>query len=210
MSIINILIVIAGDFMGRKPRAKMIEETRDKLLATARKHFGTVGYANTIMDEITGNVGLTRGALYHHYGDKKGLFYAVAQQLDMEMDAELHEISRTRNDPWCAFEQRCHAYLRMAIKPEVQQIMLRDAAAVLDAEQLLVMRTKCIFSIATMLEQLMEMGIIKQAHPQILARLINGALMDASLWIANNDDGEVALKFALDSLDILLRGLKNG
>lgn len=66
----------------------MIEETRAKLLDAARQAFGSVGYAQTSMDELTASVGLTRGALYHHFGDKKGLLQAVVQQIDAELDAQ--------------------------------------------------------------------------------------------------------------------------
>lgn len=72
--------------MSHKPRAEMIEETRTKLIRTARQQFGKAGYAATVMDDLTAQAGLTRGALYHHFGDKKGLFLAVLQDLDRELD----------------------------------------------------------------------------------------------------------------------------
>lgn len=68
--------------MARKARTEMIEETRRKLVAAARQQFGGVGYAETVMDELTAQAGMTRGALYHHFGDKKGLFLAVVQEID--------------------------------------------------------------------------------------------------------------------------------
>lgn len=55
----------------RKPRSEMIAETRAKLLAAGREAFGNVGYAEASMDDFTAAAGLTRGALYHHFGDKK-------------------------------------------------------------------------------------------------------------------------------------------
>ena len=59
-------------------RAEMIEETRAKLISAARAAFATVGYADSSMDELTAQAGLTRGALYHHFGDRKGLIKAAA------------------------------------------------------------------------------------------------------------------------------------
>ena len=55
----------------------MIAETRAKLVAAARQAFGSIGYAAASMDDFTAEAGLTRGALYHHFGDKKGLLQAV-------------------------------------------------------------------------------------------------------------------------------------
>ena len=54
-----------------RARAEMIEDTRARLIASARQAFATQGYANTSMDDFTARAGLTRGALYHHFGDKK-------------------------------------------------------------------------------------------------------------------------------------------
>ena len=99
--------------MARKARTEMIEETRQKLVAAARRQFGSVGYAETVMDDLTAQAGLTRGALYHHFGDKKGLFLAVVQAIDAEMDAHLADITASTADDWEAFAARCRGYLIM-------------------------------------------------------------------------------------------------
>lgn len=49
-----------GVWTMRKPRSQMIAETRTKLIAAARAAFGTVGYAETSMDDLTASAGLTR------------------------------------------------------------------------------------------------------------------------------------------------------
>ena len=48
---------------------------------------------------------------------------------------------------------------------------------------------------------------IKLQPPEALARLIQGGLMDASFWIAEADNPPQRLAAALDSLDLMLRGL---
>lgn len=78
--------------MVRRTRAET-EETRVTLLATARQVFGERGYADTSMDDLTAQANLTRGALYHHFGDKRGLLAAVVEQIDAEMDQRLQTIS---------------------------------------------------------------------------------------------------------------------
>ena len=79
--------------MAHKPRTEMIAETRAKLIDAARQAFGTVGYAGASMDDFTSAAGLTRGALYHHFGDKKGLLQAVIATIDAEMSQRLCAIS---------------------------------------------------------------------------------------------------------------------
>lgn len=89
--------------MARKPRAEMIEETRAKLIEAARRAFADNGYAGASMDELTASAGLTRGALYHHFGDKKGLLAAVVQQIDDEMNLRLGAILAAGEDLWSGF-----------------------------------------------------------------------------------------------------------
>ncbi|WP_292075067.1 helix-turn-helix domain-containing protein, partial [Mesorhizobium sp.] len=76
-----------------RPRKEMIAETRAKLIAAARHAFGTVGYAEASMDDFTASAGLTRGALYHHFGDKKGLLQAVIAEIDGEMALRVNEVA---------------------------------------------------------------------------------------------------------------------
>lgn len=191
--------------MVRRTRIEM-EETRAALIAMARKVFSERGYADTSMDDLTAQAGFTRGALYHHFGDKKGLLAAVVAQIDHEMDQRLDMISEQAKDIWSGFNQRCHTYLDMAIESEYQRIVLRDARAVLggasiDSQQ------HCIDSMQRQIAQLIQQGIIEQADPQTLACLIYGSLAEAAFWIANGDDHNQRLKSGRTALTLLLRGL---
>ena len=63
--------------------------TRAALIATARRLFAEHGYAAVPAGEIVAEAGLTRGALYHHFQDKQGLFEAVFVELEEELGAEI-------------------------------------------------------------------------------------------------------------------------
>ncbi|RIA35977.1 TetR family transcriptional regulator [Ectopseudomonas oleovorans] len=191
--------------MARRTRAEM-EETRALLLATARKVFTERGYADTSMDDLTAQAGLTRGALYHHFGDKKGLLAAVVQQIDAEMDTRLQAISDNADDPWQGFRGRCQAYLEMALEPDIQRIVLRDARAVLGGASPQAQR-QCVESMQRLIDELMRRGIVTKAEPQALAALIYGSLEEATLWIAASDDGQTRLAQSIAALELLLRGL---
>ena len=193
--------------MAPKARSQMIEETRNKLLEAARQAFGAVGYAQTSMDELTASAGLTRGALYHHFGDKKGLLQAVVQQVDAELDVQLAQVSEQAANGWEGFKGRCRVFLEMATQIEVQRIMLRDAPSVLGSEYLQSSQSACSASLAAMLRDLMDTHVIQHTDPEALARLIQGGLMDASFWIAADQQPPQRLTSALDSLDLMLRGV---
>ncbi len=194
--------------MPRRARSDMIAETRGKLIAAARDAFSRLGYAETSMDDFTASAGLTRGALYHHFGDKRGLLRAVVETLDAEMDVRLDAASEAA-DLWEGFVRRCKLYLEMALEPEIRQIVLTDAPAVLGASVLEPSRRQCLASLAARLSAMMAEGVVRQGNAETLARLINGALADAALWIAEANDPVTRLASASDNLDLLLSGLKN-
>lgn len=188
-----------------RARAEMIEDTRARLIASARQAFATQGYANTSMDDFTARAGLTRGALYHHFGDKKGLLAAVVAQLDSEMDARLQRISDEAENLWNGFCERCRAYLRMAQDEEVRRIVLQDAPAVLGDTG---SQQHCVESLRQRLEALMQAGAIPHAPSLALAQLINGSLVNTALWIARDEHPDERLEQGLQGLELLLRGLR--
>ncbi|MEQ9885540.1 TetR/AcrR family transcriptional regulator [Pectobacterium zantedeschiae] len=191
--------------MVRRTRAEM-EETRATLLATARKVFSERGYADTSMDDLTAQASLTRGALYHHFGDKKGLLAAVVEQIDAEMDERLQAISDTAEDAWEGFRRRCRAYLEMALEPEIQRIVLRDARAALGGASPDSQR-HCVESMQRLIDNLIRQGVVAEADPQALASLIYGSLAEAAFWIAEGEDGNARLAQGVAALELLLRGL---
>ncbi|QRN32797.1 TetR/AcrR family transcriptional regulator [Pectobacterium brasiliense] len=191
--------------MVRRTRAEM-EETRATLLTTARKVFSERGYADTSMDDLTAQASLTRGALYHHFGDKKGLLAAVVEQIDAEMDERLQVISDTAEDAWDGFRHRCRAYLEMALEPEIQRIVLRDARAVLGGASPDSQR-HCVESMQRLIDNLIRQGVVADADPQALASLIYGSLAEAAFWIADGEDGNARLAQGVAALELLLRGL---
>lgn len=192
----------------RKPREEMIAETRAKLIAAGRQAFGTVGYADASMDDFTANAGLTRGALYHHFGDKKGLLQAVMREIDAEMTVRLNRISAAAPNRWQGFVDECVAYIEMALEPEIQRIMFRDGPAVLgDVSQWPTSRG-CIAALSRSIDQLKAEGTMAEIDTEAAARLINGASSHAALWIANSDDPEDTSKRAVRGFRTVLDGLR--
>lgn len=192
----------------RKPREEMIAETRAKLIAAGRQAFGTVGYAAASMDDFTAGAGLTRGALYHHFGDKKGLLQAVIQQIDAEMTLRLNRISAAAPNRWQGFVAECVAYIEMALEPEIQRIMFRDGPAVLGDVSQWPTNNGCIAALSRSIEQLKADGVMGDIDTEAAARLINGASSHAALWIAKSDDPEETSRRAVKGFRTLLEGLR--
>jgi len=166
----------------------MIAETRAKLMAAGRKAFAEVGYAEASMDHFTSDVGLTRGALYHHFGDKRGLFEAVVAEIDSEMTVRLKARAAKAPNAWESFVEEGIGYIEMALEPEIQRIMLRDGPAVLGDPSSWPSANGCITAMKQSLEGLLESGVIAEVDCEATARMITGASCYAAQWIANADD----------------------
>jgi len=189
-----------------KPRKEMIAETRAKLIAAGRKAFAEVGYADASMDDFTASCGLTRGALYHHFGDKKGLLMAVIAEIDAEMSARLAAIAARQPTRWEAFVEENVNYIKMALVPEIQRVVLRDGPAVLGDPSGWPSALNCFNSIASSIAKLQEEGVVREVDPQAAARLVTGATTYAAQWIANSDDPQETSKKAVTAVKVMLEG----
>ncbi len=188
-------------------RAQMVEETRAKLIQAARMAFATKGYAAASMDELTAEAGLTRGALYHHFGDKRGLLQAVVDQIDAEMLARMRVASGQAETLWFAFLTEGVAYIEMALEPEIQRIMLLDGPAVLGDPSQWPNQTACLRTTTQAIHTLIDDGTVKAVDAEAAARLINGAALNAALWVAASEDPRTVLPKAVEAFRQLATGL---
>lgn len=191
----------------RRTHAEMNTETRARLVKAARAAFAARGYAKASMDEICAEAGLTRGALYHQFGGKPGLLEAVVREIDADMGARLDRHYATISDPWEALCECNIEYLRQALNPEIQQVLLRDAPAVLGQRLREIDEESSIAALTEALRNLLDTGRIAPCDPETMARMLNGAMIDAALWIAAADDADQRFAQAADSISLLMRGL---
>jgi AcrR family transcriptional regulator len=194
----------------RRTKAGMTEATRRLLLETARSAFGTKGYADVALEDLVREAGVTRGALYHHFGSKQGLFEALVAMLDAEITASIHAATAMTDDPWEQFVRGCRRYLELATHDAgMRRIMLRDGPAVLGYEAFRALDHKtAILPIRNAIQDLADRGLIRDLPAEALAHLINGALNDAALWIGDSADPVRALTEAGAAFEALLQGLR--
>ncbi|CAM5223069.1 TetR/AcrR family transcriptional regulator [Alishewanella longhuensis] len=188
-------------------RAKTMAENRAKLIAAARKAFAEKGYAAASMDDLTAEVGLTRGALYHNFGDKRGLLAAVVEQIDTEMALRAKAMAAQTDDAWQGLLAEGVAYISMALDPEVQRIVLLDGPAVLGDPSQWPSQNSCLQVTRLTVERLIAEGVIKPIDPEAAARLLSGAALNAALWIAASSQPENVMPKAVEAFQLLASGL---
>jgi AcrR family transcriptional regulator len=65
--------------------AAQLEARRQRILAGARACFARHGYEGATVKRLEEEIGLSRGAIFHHFRDKESLFLAVAEDDAMAM-----------------------------------------------------------------------------------------------------------------------------
>ena len=159
------------------------------------------------MDDLTAEAGLTRGALYHNFGDKKGLLQAVIDQIDAEMLARMRAARGQADTAWDGFLNEGVAYIEMSLEPEIQRIMLLDGPAVLGDPSQWPSQNACLRTTTQTIQALIDEGTVKPVDAEAAARLLNGASLSAALWIAAVEDPHSLLAKVVEAFRDLASGL---
>src|SRR5712691_8895130 len=107
------------------------EATRRALVRVGRDLFARRGFNDVSTEEIVRRAGVTRGALYHHFRDKRDLFRAVYEAIERETAERIAAEALTEEDPWQQQRSAVRAFLDVCLERDVQQIALVDAPSVL-------------------------------------------------------------------------------
>ncbi|SDY61609.1 DNA-binding transcriptional regulator, AcrR family [Amycolatopsis xylanica] len=180
-------------------------------MAAARELFATRGYAAVPADEIVRAAGVTRGALYHHYGDKQGLFRAVFEEVEREVTAEVDAAMAGAPDLASGMVIALGAFLDACGREEVRRISLTDAPAVLGWTEWRAIEAEHGLGLVTeVLSGAVEAGSLPPLPVDVLAQLVLSAVTEAALLIANAED-PVATRAASElALMAWFRGLTPG
>ncbi len=199
----------------RDRRRENAQATRDALCAAGRRLFAEQGFEATSVGVLCAAAGVTTGALYHHYRDKKGLFAEVAERLDAGL-VRLAQAARSKAmaadpDPWRAFEASVDAFLRAGSDPGGRRIGLTDAPAVLGSEHWAQIRERHgLGAMIATIGALQSAGVVIDGNSGRLARLVLGLLYGAveALPSVDDADAEQAMAEIRETTLRLLSGLR--
>src|SRR5215218_9570395 len=175
----------------RRTQAQRRDETREALIAAARELFTERGYDAVGTEEIVRAAGVTRGALYHHFRDKAGLLEAAYERIEAESTERVARIvlGSELHSPLEAMKAGVEAFLDECAKPELRQVALTDAPAVLGWERWRqIGAANGLGLIEASLAAAMEAGEIRELPVKPMAHLLLGALDEAAMLIARSED----------------------
>ena len=181
--------------------------TTKNLISIARHHFSTYGYENTSLEAIAKEANMTRGAVYHHFKNKKNLFKAVLNLVQHEVGLNVEKRAQSSKDIWEQLILGCVGFVEAATLENNKRILLIEAPNLIEWTQWKKMDDEN--SVLLLEEQLM----IIQKNEQLIdfdihmiSHMISGALNDLSIYLAESDNlnNEQIYK----AVDYLLKGFK--
>jgi AcrR family transcriptional regulator len=166
-------------------------------------------------EEIVRAAGVSRGALYHQFADKRELFLAVVEDVEVELIGRIGDrISVAPDgadvtDPLAALAAGAEVFIDAILEPDMRRILALDAPSVLGWETWREVAERYgLGLIDAVLVQAMEQGVLPAQPSRPLAHLLLGALDQGALYVALSDDVPAAREETLAAVRGLLDALR--
>ena len=194
----------------RQTQAERTATTRAALVAAGRELFTEPGYAAVGTSELCERAGVSRGALYHHFDDKVGLFAAVCEAVEVEVSERIILRVAEAADSIDELRIGASAWLDACAEADVRRILLVDGPAVLGWAAWRDLTARYGLGLTeALLAQGVGSGTLKPLPARTTAHLVVGALNEAALLIADSDDPAGARAEVEDYLRVLVDSLRS-
>jgi AcrR family transcriptional regulator len=183
--------------------------TREALISAALELFTKRGYAEVGTEEIVARAKVTRGALYHHFEDKRDLFRAVFERVEEELVAGIAVKMDAADDPWKLMMAGMRAFLDACEQPAVKRIALTDAPVVLGWQEWREIDNRHGLGLTrAALQGAVDAGLMRPVAVEPMAHLFVAALSEAAFVIAHAARPRKARAEVEQALVELVEGLR--
>ena len=186
--------------------------TKRVLVDVATAQFTEHGYAGTSLDAIVAGAQVTKGALYHHFTGKKGLFEAVFTRVEDDADQSIRESLRGSRDPWDKALLGLTAFLEVVQDPTYQRVVIQDGPAVLGYERFREQEERSAYGIV---QDIVGSVLAASAHEvdepmrQTFSRIFFGAMSAAGESVSTAEDPRTAVARIEAAIGFILAGLRS-
>ena len=183
----------------RRTQSERRAESRQAVLTSALRLFGQKGYADTSLEEIAADCGLTIRPIYHYFGNKKALFTAVNEVMEQRIVDSIQV--GDGGEPGVGIIENWRAYLALCDDPAFRQVVLIDSPNVLGRER---WRHSPVSEKArAALGRRPRASKPEQYRSALLSAAIMGAFTEMALMIAEADDMATAQREAEKLIETL-------
>jgi AcrR family transcriptional regulator len=181
------------------------------LLEAARVSFGQVGYAATNTEELVQSIGLTRGALYHHFTNKKDLFRTVVELVIDESVEKVTTDAPVDGDQWDGVIDGMLRYVDLCLQPGNVQILVIDAPAVFGLRSVVERAERALGNHWDgTLRGCMTARLIDPLPRAALGHVLATAVAESAIYVAAADDPTTARLAVRRVLTRIMNGLRRG
>jgi len=196
--------------INRKTQVERSEATRAALINAARRLFAASGFSAVGTEAIVRAAGVTRGALYHQFSDKTGLFAAVFEVVEAEITQRIDAaVSNSgQSDPIVLMKLGAATWLDVCAEPEVQRIVLIEAPAVLGWDRWREISLRYGMGLVQgLVDYGISVGRVVAQPVAPLSHVLIGALDEAALYVARADDPAEARREVGAVIDRLVQSI---
>jgi AcrR family transcriptional regulator len=187
-------------------RAEHAETTRLEVVSAARRLFAEHGYDAVLLDEIAAAARVTKGAIYHHFENKRDLFRTVYEQLAGELEARIRRRMGRGGHALERADLAIEAFLDCADDVEIRQIMFRDGMQALAGECRIIDERHYLRLVRELLDEFATAGKLA-VDTAIAARLLLGVLIEGSQILGDPEHARGARGELRSVLRRMLMGL---
>ncbi|MCK7626081.1 TetR/AcrR family transcriptional regulator [Streptomyces sp. RS10V-4] len=189
-------------------REKYAENTRGTLLDTGLRLFTERDYAAVSAEELVRTAGLTRGALYHHFNGKPGLFEAVFEELERQATARIRAAIAPVSDPRERAHRGVDAFLDVCAEGPYRNIVLLQGPIALGWQRWRELDHLHLGGLVLdVVNAALDAGRLRPHPANLVARAFYGALTELSITIAETDEPEQARAQAAGLVRDLIGGV---
>ncbi|QCX26837.1 TetR/AcrR family transcriptional regulator [Nocardioides jishulii] len=184
--------------------------TKEDLLRVARELFTTRGYAATSLDSIVAEAHVTKGALYHHFDGKPGLFAAVHHHVENDAVRRIDAVVDVEDDPWVAVSAGMQAFLEIVCEPSYRRIILEEGPVVLGLSGVRPDERSAFTTVSRLVRATLTAGEwqLPEELLETFSRIMFGAMNSAGAAVANSREEELERARVETSLRLLIGALR--
>ena len=174
----------------------------------ATELFARHGYDATSIEAVLRASGASRGALYHHFADKRTLFEAVLRHVHADAVQQTIDAARGAADGVEALKAGCIAWIRLARDPGIRRIVLIDAPSVVGWQRWRQIDEAHSFGIVKAgLSTAAKRGLLPEKLIEPMSHILLATLNELALVIAAANDQQRTEREALAALEHLFTRL---
>lgn len=201
----------------RKTKAEA-ELTRQNLLKAALAVFSRQGYAATRLEDIADEAGVTRGAIYHHFGSKADLYLALAERISDRVQPVIQMAVEAGGGPVATLRRICLETLIYAVEDAefraINELVLFKSEVTPELAESMAQKRDGARGLTAYLRDLAQAGInAGEIRPDVnplevalgLIALQNGLL---SFWLMDTDHFSLRAH-AAGIVDLYMQGMRS-